>query len=234
MRGGTQEGKDRLETIEGLSPHARGNHFRLGNLRGTCGTIPACAGEPCSRCRFSRGSGDYPRMRGGTRIRPWLMPSAWGLSPHARGNREVIQQNPASSGTIPACAGEPRGLTLPLDEDGDYPRMRGGTEAKQNIERECKGLSPHAWPNRRHTERSVGRPGTIPACAGEPSTSSAGEARLRDYPRMRGGTCSSSAGRVRPTGLSPHARGNPSVSVLPPARPGTIPACAGEPIAHAC
>ena len=38
---------------EGLSPRVRGNHRRVGMLPDCCGSIPACAGEPCEPAAVS-------------------------------------------------------------------------------------------------------------------------------------------------------------------------------------
>ena len=78
-----------------------------------------------------------------------------------------------------------------------YPRVCGGTSSRQ-------------WrPHHEGLEQ-----GSIPACAGEPST------------------LNESVARFRPKGLSPRVRGNRVEHVVCLAlREGSIPACAGEPAA---
>ena len=53
----------------------------------------------------------------------------------------------------------------------------------------------------------------------------------RVYPRVCGGTGLSAKGQRIEEGLSPRVRGNPPVGHLLDAEPGSIPACAGEPVA---
>ena len=52
---------------------------------------------------------------------------------------------------------------------------------------------------------------------------------IRVYPRVYGGTRDYEAAFVTPLGLSPRVRGNPCYDRLAGGRPGSIPACAGEP-----
>ncbi len=71
------------------------------------GTIPACTGEPSSGKAAYTASRDYPRVHGGTRCYYQSTREANGLSPRARGNLCQILLALRSSGTIPACTGEP-------------------------------------------------------------------------------------------------------------------------------
>ena len=71
--------------------------------------------------------------------------------------------------------------------------------------------------------------GTIPACAGEPSSPKISLSLPGDYPRVRGGTVVDGVIGGIEQGLSPRARGNrPAIGVHGNPQ-GTIPACAGEP-----
>ena len=116
-----------------------------------------------------------------------------------------------------------------------YPRVCGGTPV-----------------NSRQDRKMIG---SIPACAGEPTTAGSGMSHgwIRVYPRVCGGTCTTHrlaqpclAGMVYPRvcggtdvltsaegmqwviGLSPRVRGNRLRACVPPWN-GSIPACAGEP-----
>ena len=71
--------------------------------------------------------------------------------------------------------------------------------------------------------------GTIPACAGEPHLPLTVQTRVRDYPRVCGGTRRKADGRESRQGLSPRVRGNPLFILTGDLAGGTIPACAGEP-----
>ena len=70
---------------------------------------------------------------------------------------------------------------------------------------------------------------SIPACAGEPDVRIAHRASPRVYPRVCGGTRSTSRHASRHSGLSPRVRGNRLRKHPPDAGEGSIPACAGEP-----
>src|SRR5690606_32455 len=76
----------------------------------------------------------------------------------------------------------------------------------------------------------VPRPGTIPACAGEPRAGCPNLPLAADYPRVCGGTSFLMQGREGPWGLSPRVRGNRDSMANLQDLAGTIPACAGEPL----
>ncbi len=190
MRGGTGNiDASKLNGL-GLSPHARGNPgwCRQSELR--AGPIPACAGEPFLSSKHTLLMGAYPRMRGGTRQARLALLEAGGLSPHARGNPGSCTLPIRSSGPIPACAGEPLGLIERQYLAGAYPRMRGGTFAIPQEQSPAVGLSPHARGNPLMVKSPVAAMGPIPACAGEPAGASVWVANPPAYPRMRGGTAS--------------------------------------------
>ena len=150
----------------------------------------------------------YPRVRGGTITALSEESEELGLSPRARGNRELQQPSRLGRRSIPACAGEPD-ITDDDDElDEVYPRVRGGTCTIAVVEPAILGLSPRARGNR--VERSLnsasmrsipacaGEPfrdsfahiclRSIPACAGEPQPAMAAGLLSKVYPRVRGGT----------------------------------------------
>ena len=107
MRGGTKAAIDTCCPYSGLSPHARGNHCSPVSVGVLIGSIPACAGEPTAVATQVTALGVYPRMRGGTEIDAFPIVQNWGLSPHARGNHRRWIELAPSTGSIPACAGEP-------------------------------------------------------------------------------------------------------------------------------
>ena len=71
--------------------------------------------------------------------------------------------------------------------------------------------------------------GSIPACAGEPTTSATRPTGARVYPRVCGGTDLLFEVELADEGLSPRVRGNHRQVVLRDTGEGSIPACAGEP-----
>ena len=95
----------------------------------------------------------------------------------------------------------------------------------------ASGLSPRVRGNR-IAAAAGGEDGdrSIPACAGEPDTSTSGFQTARVYPRVCGGTADVVRGCDAGEGLSPRVRGNPYRHPPPHIRHRSIPACAGEPV----
>ena len=200
---------------------------RVGDRRP--GSIPACAGEPPTSMVSHLSSRVYPRVCGGTLSRPFLKQKSQGLSPRVRGNHADQLVHDVCLGSIPACAGEP----LPGECAGRgsrvYPRVCGGTAYVEYIRELAKGLSPRVRGNRRIRRCSRLAVGSVPACAGEPDSSSLCPLRRRVYPRVCGGTDLRQCAPENGQGLSPRVRGNHSTVPVPRQGRGSIPACAGEP-----
>ncbi len=93
----------------------------------------------------------------------------------------------------------------------------------------CHGLSPRARGNLYRLEKELGRPRSIPACAGEPLSDRPATFGSTVYPRVRGGTPAAPVSMGPGLGLSPRARGNQPSRGLHAGLPRSIPACAGEP-----
>ena len=155
-------------------------------------SIPACAGEP----RLMSGTKGfykvYPRVCGGTISASASPPATNGLSPRVRGNRTPSGWAAAPTGSIPACAGEPRRRPYLRPKARVYPRVCGGTGLGRTAARPVPGLSPRVRGNPLYPGVYTTRIRSIPACAGEPPT--------QDRP----------AG----SGLSPRVRGNPIPSPI--------------------
>ena len=172
-----------------------------------------------------------------------------GLSPRVRGNLDRRRVADPGAGSIPACAGEPRAARHRAARLRVYPRVCGGTPPDLIDDTRMLGLSPRVRGNRDFDPQRRGQPGSIPACAGEPSPVGATARSPRVYPRVCGGTSSGSQQRallgVYPrvcggtpmapalcpskTGLSPRVRGNRACARSASCCAGSIPACAGEP-----
>ena len=170
-------------------------------------------------------------MCGGTWGQFFLVHDVTGLSPRVRGNPAAHPDTRRARRSIPACAGEPGRRARSSRQRGVYPRVCGGTVRPIRFEAPSGGLSPRVRGNPAGEGRAVQRGGSIPACAGEPSRSGMPPWVARVYPRVCGGTRSVSTTRARGRGLSPRVRGNPSQSPRTATPPGSIPACAGEPLA---
>ncbi len=173
-------------------------------------SIPACAGEPCAESHGATRSGVYPRVCGGTpssRPRPTR---ATGLSPRVRGNQPVARRHRMTGRSIPACAGEPTCSSRAGHADRVYPRVCGGTRSPRLPWRRSRGLSPRVRGNLPHRVRGHVARGSIPACAGEPSSVSLRVGLCAVYPRVCGGTTQPGTSTQPGTGLSPRVRGNRS------------------------
>ena len=109
--GGTIE--DKLDSVEtkGLSPRVRGNLRMDRGPTQQCRSIPACAGEPTAGLSGGFIHEVYPRVCGGTLRITLRKTRICGLSPRVRGNPTLIPEPKPVTGSIPACAGEPRPRT---------------------------------------------------------------------------------------------------------------------------
>ena len=180
-----------LDLIEvlGLSPRVRGSLGRSIGRHHTLGSIPACAGEPPEARLPTSLHRVYPRVCGGARGArrtglPWVR-------------------------SIPACAGEPPPAARHRRGHGVYPRVCGGAVGRHSPPPKRWGLSPRVRGSLPRRPRVEVGPGSIPACAGEPTRSRPCGGPRRVYPRVCGGSRSDAVSHRSP--------------------PGSIPACAGEP-----
>ena len=155
-----------------------------------------------------------------------------GLSPRVRGNPARIPSPASRAGSIPACAGEPSGQMLYYAVSGVYPRVCGGTSNPCRFTAHIKGLSPRVRGNPTCLRRSILLAGSIPACAGEPMSRRYEPSSVTVYPRVCGGTVLWRYLRDVGKGLSPRVRGNPGKPSFDTTATGSIPACAGEPLAN--
>ena len=153
----------------------------------------------------------YPRVCGGTPAWYAAMPPAGGLSPRVRGNPSII----SAWGVIETV----------------YPRVCGGTWIARQALATYPGLSPRVRGNRAPCPRHRGKVRSIPACAGEPALLSPPAFCGWVYPRVCGGTIAIPIPAVKRQGLSPRVRGNPNILSAAAPLIGSIPACAGEPVA---
>ena len=172
----------------------------------------------------------YPRVCGGTGCGRNARPAGQGLSPRVRGNLVGARRAVKALRSIPACAGEPRWAKPVNCGPKVYPRVCGGTDDRHAKTIDLNGLSPRVRGNPAVRARDAAREGSIPACAGEPIRTRSLQNLYEVYPRVCGGTRITRR-RIRPrrAGLSPRVRGNRAGIRRGRCRPGSIPACAGEP-----
>ena len=166
--GGTSICLRYASAFAGLSPRVRGNLRALRTDSSDTRSIPACAGEPSSACARAAFRSVYPRVCGGTTPPAGGLSAPRGLSPRVRGNPRHECGRARHYRSIPACAGEPRGIYPMLPTPEVYPRVCGGTHHPQLGEASNEGLSPRVRGNHRQRP-AAGKTGrSIPACAGEP------------------------------------------------------------------
>ena len=168
-------------------------------------------------------------MCGGTFVLLSVAAPVVGLSPRVRGNPDGCSRRCRPSRSIPACAGEPEKTKQNSKSRRVYPRVCGGTKIRIDIMASKLGLSPRVRGNRRRRPAQHPGPGSIPACAGEPTPTWTAGSAAWVYPRVCGGTAYPSSARPAQPGLSPRVRGNRSGNADAAVFPGSIPACAGEP-----
>ncbi len=229
VRGGAQRNPLRWWARKGRSPRARGSPVPGVHHHASRGSIPACAGEPGARTAARSRSRVDPRLRGGAVVPAPAARARSGRSPRARGSREVRVRVAAAPGSIPACAGEPRGNPRRRAAAWVDPRVRGGAEAERRHLEDVAGRSPRARGSRRAEVEALGRLRSIPACAGEPRSPARGSSGRRVDPRVRGGASAPSTTSFADVGRSPRARGSRRTPPPTSPPPRSIPACAGEP-----
>ena len=168
-------------------------------------------------------------MCGGTTCPRCTSRWSWGLSPRVRGNQPLLFQPGGPLRSIPACAGEPLAESVVPPTYEVYPRVCGGTTLIPFRPSSQTGLSPRVRGNLTDLIMLRRFTGSIPACAGEPATSSGPGRATRVYPRVCGGTRRAGRGARRLAGLSPRVRGNQGLTSIARRYRRSIPACAGEP-----
>ena len=126
-----------------------------------------------------------------------------------RGNHFLKHEHELGRRSIPACAGEPMGVSNSSVVQKVYPRVCGGTIPGCVSVIIKTGLSPRVRGNLAFGRCPYGGVRSIPACAGEPAPARPGAIAI--------------------DGLSPRVRGNPRGEVRESVAGWSIPACAGEP-----
>ena len=209
MCGGTFVLPAAKQIIYGLSPRVRGNPKSTSRTSRTGGSIPACAGEPPIRTCYVIANGVYPRVCGGTPGLSREEIADTGLSPRVRGNHVYVLRHDDRTGSIPACAGEPVICLVALPALEVYPRVCGGTVLSKLSSWMINGLSPRVRGNPVRSSWRRTYKWSIPACAGEPLSTTLTALSPTVYPRVCGGTASCQWGPAARYGLSPRVRGNP-------------------------
>ena len=229
--GGAEREEEAVSIGRGRSPRVRGSPLRERLVFSCSGSIPACAGEPgCARNMQCQSRVD-PRVCGGAAMYERCDPLTEGRSPRVRGSRKLPDDVLYLMGSIPACAGEPAQRDGAQYQPRVDPRVCGGAAEEKRLGLIAKGRSPRVRGSRHGDAYLSCPPGSIPACAGEPTPFTIPEPRSWVDPRVCGGALAAMSRMRREMGRSPRVRGSRSRFDRKPDRAGSIPACAGEPAA---
>ena len=213
----------------GPSPRVRGIRGALGGHARGAGSIPAGAGNPLARIPPFRSPPVHPRGCGESVAAPPRYQDRPGPSPRVRG----IPAAPAAAGccsrSIPAGAGNPAAIEFLQHRHGVHPRGCGESCHRASARPERPGLSPRVRGIRGRRRRSGRVAGSIPAGAGNPSSSPPRSTRRRVHPRGCGESEGALGGEQPFEGPSPRVRGIHLRAVRHPPQAGSIPAGAGNP-----
>ena len=212
----------------GLSPRVRGKPARQFNRYRHSGSIPACAGEAQVKLQRVDAAAVYPRVCGGSPPAPPTRRQPSGLSPRVRGKPPLPPTGCCAPRSIPACAGEARQGREEIGDAEVYPRVCGGSDRAFFPAGPGAGLSPRVRGKPMVRSTPGAKPWSIPACAGEATTSGEGSPTYKVYPRVCGGSRFGKEPVLFDEGLSPRVRGKPDPQVAREEFNRSIPACAGE------
>ena len=171
----------------GLSPRGRGKPVPPAPFWWRGRSIPAWAGETHRRSGEAALCGVYPRVGGGNELAQFNIHTNEGLSPRGRGKRAAICVSAASSGSIPAWAGETSAAGAVLVAWTVYPRVGGGNYSLFCIRLPGGGLSPRGRGKHGYEYLCRISQRSIPAWAGETSPSRRPRRGWGVYPRVGGG-----------------------------------------------
>ena len=215
---------------KGRSPRVRGSHGSSA-LQSVLinGSIPACAGEPTGIPPWIELKKVDPRVCGGAVALIARAFADYGRSPRVRGSPRHAMRVLALSGSIPACAGEPRQARPCPGDGGVDPRVCGGAGFIHLVRPLPQGRSPRVRGSPAPAKPDDDDPGSIPACAGEPRLDNGAARSRRVDPRVCGGAGRTDARPGAADGRSPRVRGSHGDGLIGVLGMGSIPACAGEP-----
>ncbi len=209
----------------------RGSRPRLWRRRQNVGSIPACAGQPGRSSGYERRTGVDPRVCGAASTNGLRANTNPGRSPRVRGSQSAQANERSLVGSIPACAGQPRRNQAAPRRLKVDPRVCGAAALGcANAERRA-GRSPRVRGSRLLPEPAWSARGSIPACAGQPCERCSESQTPRVDPRVCGAASTTTGRSGGIWGRSPRVRGSPRETRRADRGCGSIPACAGQPIA---
>ena len=227
---GESEGAYRvLDYQQGPSPRVRGIRRHRHRPQPDPGSIPACAGNPSACLSCSGWRTVHPRVCGESAAGLNALAARHGPSPRVRGIPPERSRFQLLVGSIPACAGNPLARPNGRRPQGVHPRVCGESEGMPEPVRELRGPSPRVRGIQSAKRSALQRPGSIPACAGNPAGIGTKEPSRGVHPRVCGESSHTSWMRFSVQGPSPRVRGIPATALACSAHQGSIPACAGNP-----
>ncbi len=152
-----------------------------------------------------------------------------GPSPRVRGIPRAAQLLKKVMGSIPACAGNPSSTSETLPSSWVHPRVCGESTAGEGAAGLAQGPSPRVRGIPAAANEGGDRPGSIPACAGNPSMRASAISRRTVHPRVCGESGTHSTRPLLLMGPSPRVRGIRAAAGAAAGGRGSIPACAGNP-----
>ena len=152
----------------GLSPRVRGIPLISAASIRTCGSIPACTGNPPPASSPACWTWVYPRVYGESAAEITRKKGSNGLSPRVRGIPGRRRRTVGRAGSIPACTGNPNCIAAGRPKLEVYPRVYGESTNLERVPGTRTGLSPRV--RGIHTDRRQRLPRfrSIPACTGNP------------------------------------------------------------------
>ncbi len=187
LRGGAMSWSVSCSRAWGPSPPTRGSLPVRVVDSAADGSIPAYAGEPAARGARRRRCWVHPRLRGGAADRVMEFRKSMGPSPPTRGSLRPREIRGQGGGSIPAYAGEPMPVGWMAPARSVHPRLRGGADSDLHGKGAARGPSPPTRGSPTSPSPAHAPTGSIPAYAGEPSTTTRSPRAPRVHPRLRGG-----------------------------------------------
>ena len=132
-------------------------------------------------------------------------------------------------GSIPACAGKPELRSLDAWRSGVHPRVCGEAANRGGKTETAGGPSPRVRGSLGDAAPTADGRGSIPACAGKPSSVISFLVGIAVHPRVCGEAFDPLPCGLITAGPSPRVRGSPARRTSECQRFGSIPACAGKP-----
>ena len=216
------------EPLAGSSPLARGRPLPCIMRSWYTRLIPAGAGQTSSDSSTTPSPAAHPRWRGADCGERDVRQRGQGSSPLARGRQNLAIDRRGRRRLIPAGAGQTRSSPArPLARQA-HPRWRGADTIAGVAPGSYSGSSPLARGRLQTRFCHCGKPGLIPAGAGQTVLDNVERGGEPAHPRWRGADPSNAAFCVGIRGSSPLARGRPAVAAPTGRTQRLIPAGAGQ------